>query len=363
MATKILIIEDETLIRENVAELVRLNGYHVVTASTGREGLIQAMLHRPDLILCDIRMPEMDGYQVLEAVRDYRSLKTVPFIFLTAKAEESDIRRGMVLGADDYLTKPFTLSGLLTAIAGRLQREALRETDLQGRLAELRRSINSLSSHEYNTPLSCIIGFTTLLLDSYDEFSREDSLEMLTMIKASSLRLKRSIDNPRLLEELQQIDRVPSSYTTGSTMFDKELVNKAIGRINDRQELDVTCHLDLESAQISLSETSLGVILEELLDNAFKFSDGSHPVKLSGRRGEINYQLTISNHGRVFKPEDIIRIAPYRQFDRDIYEQQGLGLGLAIVQKLLTLTKGSMVIESQPTGETSILVIFRRELL
>lgn len=362
MAAKILLIEDEPWIRENVDTLLTLKGYHVVTAPTGREGLIQAMLNLPDLILCDIRMPEMDGYQVLEAIRNNRSLAAIPFIFLTAKTEETDVRKGMVLGADDYLTKPFTLESLLLAIESRLRREVSRQADIHGRLAELRSTLISVSNHEYNTPLSSIFGLTALLMDHYDEFNREDSIEMLSMIKASSLRLKRSLDNPKIWEELQQVPSMPTSFISGISRIDNEIVNQSISRINDRQDQKVNCQFDLESAQISLSETHLGIILEELIDNACKFSDGSHPVQLSGHLGEITYQLKISNHGRLFKPEDIARIAPYKQFDRKIYEQQGLGLGLAIVQKLLSLTRGSMVIESQPTGETSILVILQREL-
>ncbi|MVM30154.1 response regulator [Spirosoma sp. HMF4905] len=359
MAPKILVIEDETHIRENVAALLTLKGYAVATAPNGREGLLQAIVYLPDLILCDIRMPEMDGYQLLEAIRNNRSLATVPFIFLTAKTEETDLRRGMVLGADDYLTKPFTLDSLLQSIESRLQREAQREADLQSRLGDLRRTINSVSSHEYNTPLTCILGFVSLLMDHSDEFDQSDRLSMLAMIKSASLRLKRSLDNLRLLEELHQVDTLPSAFTffsTGSSWIDTNVVKQHIQKVNDRQDQPLTCRLEIERAHVTLSETSLGTVIEELVDNAHKFSDGTQPVQISGHQGELTYQLRISNHGQLFKPEDIARIAPYMQFDRKTYEQQGSGLGLAIVKKLLALNKGSLVIESQLTGETSVIV-------
>ncbi|WP_240543711.1 response regulator transcription factor [Spirosoma foliorum] len=121
MATQILLIEDDVQMRENVAELLTLQGFQVETATNGREGISQALVHSPDLILCDIMMPEVSGYQVLEVVRSNRLISKVPFIFLTAKSDPTDLRRGMELGADDYLTKPFTLQNLLNTIESQLK--------------------------------------------------------------------------------------------------------------------------------------------------------------------------------------------------------------------------------------------------
>lgn len=123
---KILLIEDEDPLRENVAELLSLNGYQVVTARDGRQGIALATLEKPDLIICDIMMPCQDGYQVLNAIRKNEPLASTPFIFLTAKAQSTDQRAGMNLGADDYLTKPFTFADLLSAIDSRLVRETYR---------------------------------------------------------------------------------------------------------------------------------------------------------------------------------------------------------------------------------------------
>ncbi|GAB3905294.1 hypothetical protein GCM10028803_35950 [Larkinella knui] len=363
MATKILLIEDETPIRDNVTTLLSLKGYEVSSAPNGREGISMAMLGKPDLILCDIMMPEMDGYQVLDAIRSNQSLATVPFIFLTAKTEDIDVRRGMISGADDYLTKPFTLDSLLLAIESRLQREALREADLQDRLDELRRTITSVSNHEYNTPLSGILGFVTLLMDHYNEFDQEDSLSMLAMIKACGLRLKRSLDNLRLIEELQRIQPATSSYafyTTGISMLDTDVLDQQIDKVNDRHDQEIHCLIDVDSAHIQLSETSLRIVLDELIDNAHKFSDGSRPIQITGRPENDQYRLTILNFGQRFNPEDIPRIAPYVQFDRKSYEQQGSGLGLSIVKKLLELNNSTLAIESLPTGETSVTILFQR---
>jgi CRP/FNR family cyclic AMP-dependent transcriptional regulator len=118
----ILLIEDDAVIRENTAELLELAGFAVHTADNGERGVQQALALRPDLVVCDIMMPVLDGYGVLQIFNQNAQLAGVPFIFLTAKTERVDLRRGMELGADDYLTKPFNKAELLSAITGRLNR-------------------------------------------------------------------------------------------------------------------------------------------------------------------------------------------------------------------------------------------------
>lgn len=122
---KILIIEDDTVLRENIAELLSLAQYEVFTASDGKKGVITAKKQAPDVIVCDIMMPELDGYGVLEALSKDGDTNQIPFIFLSAKTERQDIRKGMELGADDYITKPFEESELLGAIKSRLARVAI----------------------------------------------------------------------------------------------------------------------------------------------------------------------------------------------------------------------------------------------
>jgi DNA-binding response OmpR family regulator len=119
---KVLVIEDNQDILENTAEILELSNYKVFTANNGKTGVEQALANKPDLILCDIMMPELDGYAVLHMVQKNPELENTPFIFLTAKTEQSDIRKGMSLGADDYIPKPFDATDLLNAIEGRLKK-------------------------------------------------------------------------------------------------------------------------------------------------------------------------------------------------------------------------------------------------
>ncbi|PSB45484.1 diguanylate cyclase [filamentous cyanobacterium Phorm 6] len=121
---KILVIEDDRVIRENILKLLKAEGFDVTGASNGAQGLSAAVSSLPDVILCDVMMPELDGYGVLVALRSHPITATVPFVFLTGKAERSEMRQGMELGADDYLTKPFTKAELVGAISSRLKKQA-----------------------------------------------------------------------------------------------------------------------------------------------------------------------------------------------------------------------------------------------
>jgi EAL domain-containing protein (putative c-di-GMP-specific phosphodiesterase class I) len=121
---KILVIEDEESVRENLLDLLEAEDFETVAAANGKIGLNMAMSEQPDLILCDMMMPELDGYGVLTALRQDPLTATVPFIFLTAKSAKSDFRQGMNMGADDYLTKPFTRNELLSAILHKLEKYA-----------------------------------------------------------------------------------------------------------------------------------------------------------------------------------------------------------------------------------------------
>ncbi|WP_462280451.1 response regulator [Salinivirga cyanobacteriivorans] len=123
MNKKILIIEDDQILRENTAEILTLSGYDVVTSPDGKDGIRKAVNEHPDLILCDIMMPETDGYSVLHALNQNEQTATIPFIFLTAKTENNALRQGMEMGADDFLYKPFEDIELLNAIQSRLKKQ------------------------------------------------------------------------------------------------------------------------------------------------------------------------------------------------------------------------------------------------
>jgi DNA-binding NarL/FixJ family response regulator len=170
---KILVIEDEPEMRRNIATLLRYHEYEPITAENGRKGVEAARREMPDLILCDVMMPELDGYDVLRILREDARLALIPFIFLTAKGEKDDLRSGMNLGADDYLTKPVANADLVQAIEARLRRagqqasrefkpdfssyEPLLKLGLTPRAAE---SLLWLAQGKTNSDIATILGIT-----------------------------------------------------------------------------------------------------------------------------------------------------------------------------------------------------------
>lgn len=145
---KILLVEDNDDIRENAAEILELANYHVVAAENGKVGVQKAIEEKPDLIVCDIMMPLLDGYGVLHAIQRNEAIMNTPFIFLTAKSERADFRRGMELGADDYITKPFEGTELLNAIDSRLKKVDLNKKDFQPGLKGLEEIKNTKSPED-----------------------------------------------------------------------------------------------------------------------------------------------------------------------------------------------------------------------
>jgi DNA-binding NarL/FixJ family response regulator len=133
---KILVIEDQPVMRRNIRTILEMEGFTVTVAENGRKGVAAAQADRPELILCDVMMPELDGYGVLAALREKIETSTIPFIFLTAKGEKTDLRTGMNLGADDYLAKPVSSDELIAAVNARFERQRAHEERLEKEVGE-----------------------------------------------------------------------------------------------------------------------------------------------------------------------------------------------------------------------------------
>lgn len=153
MSDTILVMEDNPAILDNTSEILELAGYSVLKATNGKEGLDLARKNKPSIILCDIMMPELDGYGVLRAVSNIPELKGIPFVFVTAKSEKADFRYGMGLGADDYLTKPFNGEELLTLVETRIKKAKLLRESLMADLRDLERFLTDEEGAKKSQPL------------------------------------------------------------------------------------------------------------------------------------------------------------------------------------------------------------------
>jgi CheY-like chemotaxis protein len=198
----ILFVEDEEVLREVMRDTFEEEGFNVLIAADGVEALEVMEKRRPDLIVADIMMPRMDGYAFYEAVRSRPGWVTVPFIFLTAKAEPDDVLRGKGLGAEDYVTKPFDVEELLLTIRARLRRSKEIERALHTEVGVLKGQITQVLQDELRTPLTYINNYAYLALDDLPALASPQFRECLRGIKAGVDRLTERLEDLQLVFDI-----------------------------------------------------------------------------------------------------------------------------------------------------------------
>jgi two-component system, sensor histidine kinase and response regulator len=349
--TRILIIEDTKDLRDDVIEMLTLEGYEAFGAENGSVGVDMAYKHKPDLIVCDVMMPEMDGYEVLANLRGNAATAAIPFIFLTARTDRVNVRQGMVLGADDYLTKPFLVSELLDSITSQLKKRAELNKSAETRMNELRESIITALPHELRTPLNTIIGFSDMLMMEAQRLKPDQVVDWSSHINQAGQRLYRLMENYLYYARLQIIAEAPekrAAYDDATLMNAHELLYTMALKIAQKYNREADLHVELESvASIQCMHTDMVKIADELMDNAFKFSPANTPITITGTIQGQEYEIKIEDKGRGISPEQIERIGAYIQFDRWFYEQQGMGLGLVIVQQIVKLYRGRVKMQGE----------------
>lgn len=332
--SKILVIEDDINVCDNIVELLSIHDFEVEYANNGKIGIEKALSINPDLILCDIMMPELDGYGVLEELKKHPDTFYTPFIFLTAKNSSHDRRQGMLLGADDYISKPYKNDDIIGAVRSKLEKYSKFKSNRDDRIEELRRHIAQALPHEFRTPLNGIFGFSQLLKSDYNSLTDDDRLMMIDQIYDSSKRLNHLISNFLYYAKLFWEKPIDFDKINLLNMADQATIFECAEKC--AYMYDRRCDLtnEIASANFMLDKQILAKIIEEIVDNAFKFSEIGQQVSITGRIVDRKYYLTVKNAGRGMSTMQISQIGGFNQFDRPEFEQQGIGLGLAIVKKL-----------------------------
>jgi CheY-like chemotaxis protein len=355
--TKILVIEDEHSLRKDIMEMLSFEGYALVGAENGLVGIQEARKHLPDLIICDIMMPELDGYDVLDELRRDPQTAAIPFIFLTARTDKIDRRHGMEQGADDYLTKPFSVGDLLNTISARLKRRVDIERVSEQRMNQLRGNIILSMPHELRTPLTIILGFSDLLLG--EENPRIEQVhDMARHINKAATRLYHLIENYLVFAQIETsasdaefVSMLRESVTPNPRVVIEDQAIQKSQLYNRESDLNLEV---AEVAGIRMMEEYLKKIVEEVVDNAFKFSERGTSVFVRGSPQEGYYFLQIINTGRGMTAQQIRDVGAYMQFGRMLHEQQGSGLGLVIARRLAELHDVELTIESIPDHQTAV---------
>lgn len=347
----ILVVDDDETILSSMVDILRLKGYRLLMAANGVQAMNVLQHHIPDLILSDIAMPEMDGYQFFEAVRENPAWVTIPFIFLTARGQQKDIRLGYGLGVDHYITKPFEPDDVLVAVENRLQRTAAIQAATRDEVEHTKQQLMTAFGHELRTPLTYIYGYVSLLQEGHDDMSDE---VLDKVLGDAQLGVERLI---RLIEDLMLLVNIDSGLTALEIRkYRKEVgiaqsIGNAMRKLRTKAErwnLSFVLPTD-EDLVINGMPDYVESIFERLIDNAIKFSKPG---------GRITVMAEIQDgFGVISVHDDGIGIAPdqqkhlftrFRQIDRQKREQQGVGIGLAIVEGLTQLHGGRIDVVSQP---------------
>ena len=356
----VLVIDDSATVRTEIVGILRAEGYRVLSAADGRAGLWKLWEAHPDLILCDLMMPEVDGFGVLEAIRGRPDWAMIPFICLTAHAERHLMRQAMERGADDFVGKPVTASELLAAVRAILEKQARIEQAVDARLGALRRSISLALPHEFRTPLTVLLGYSEMLLDSARGRGDEDEQSLAAGMVAAATRLHRLTENFLLYAQLELSARHESRQARLEVdepiALDAVVAAQAQSRAQAYQRAaDLAC--DTASAPVHLRRDLMEKVIGELIDNAFKFSQPGAAV-IVRTRSENGYSvLTVTDHGLGMTEDEVATLGAYQQFERAFREQQGLGLGLGIVRRVAELCGGHFRVESQPDVGTTVSLV------
>jgi len=347
----ILLVDDDQAILEGVADLLRLYGYTVLTAVDGREAIVQMQSETPAIIISDIMMPDMDGYEFFDEVRSNAAWTAIPFIFLTARGQPKDVRLGNMLGADAYLTKPFDPEDLIVLVQSRLKRIKDIQVSTQNDVERMKQQLITIFSHELRTPLTYIYGYVNLLQEQHELLDKTSVEDMLDGVQRGAERLV------KLVEDLMLMVRIDSGVVALEISLRREYLNLAKMVNNMLHEYKRTLEFRKAEVEVDIAEglevhgmeMYLRDGISRLIDNAIKFTDrtGDARIRISAEKNDGTVIMTIKDNGVGIPQDKLVTIFErFKQLDRDVMEQQGIGLGLSIAQTIIELHGGTLTLTS-----------------
>ncbi|MBI1938318.1 MAG: response regulator [Ignavibacteriales bacterium] len=346
---KILIVENEIGVRDNLRIILESNGYNVVLSSDGRQALAELEQSIPDIIVADIMMPNLNGIELYKIIKEKYTHTEIPFIFLTAKNDIKSIREGMSLGVEDYITKPFDMDDLLKSIGIRLAKKE--KLDEPNKL--LRNDIMKYVPHELRTPLVPILNLSEYLLSEIDSLEKNEIKEVINQINLAGHRLLNRVEKFLLFTELETLEKESGVFSV-TAYIDEDFIAGIIYKSQILRTFLPLVDFSVSPASLKIHEYYLSILFKELIENAAKFSDRKNKIKVHGGKNNSGYCLEITNYGTGMTNEEIASINAFKQFNREIVNQEGNGLGLAIVRKIVDLFNGEIFFESGKDNHTTV---------
>jgi two-component system sensor histidine kinase/response regulator len=337
--TQILLIDDETRLRENTAEILELHGYTIVTAQDGIEGFAKAMIVEPDLILCDVMMPNSDGYDFLNRIKKTH-LSHIPVILLTARAEREDERHGMTLGADDYITKPFEISEVISSIETRLNKvKQLKQVFSQYSNQSTYELAKLINGHEIRTPLNIISGMAMLLFDLVGDEQKKQAAEMIKYAQTSIFNIT-SLTNNIYIHELLKSNIDEKIFLETKSINILENIKALSNEFNRKIEINFDPN-SIENPKFLYLKNYISI---ELLYNAIKFTNNINKISFHSYIDNNNGVIKVIDDGDGFNAS-INEIKAFKKFSKRT-DISGLGLGLSNIKAIADKLNGSIQINA-----------------
>ena len=350
---KILIVEDTLTIREEIHDILVMEGYTVFEAENGSIGFEIALKKHPDLIISDILMPKLNGFEMYKKLQNNKTTKLIPLIFLSAKAEKSDIRVGMRLGAEDYLTKPIDVEDLLNTVKIKIDKKILlaqeiidKTTTISATLQQQKKELDNyaqLISHELKTPLRNISDILIWIREELAHpISSENSINSIELLEKKVERME------LLLIKLEQYKNIsPSSFKKNKINLNT-IAKKVIAK------LQVPSHIKIEIKNklptLFADEIMLEKVFEILIQNALDHIDKKKGlILLACETTEEDYLFSIKDNGIGIKTKYHEKI--FEMF-QTIDSNNSTGIGLSIVKKIISYYNGEVKVESKTNKET-----------
>jgi two-component system, sensor histidine kinase and response regulator len=352
--TKILVIEDEFDIRDEVMNWLQFEGYEVVGAANGKIGLDAIYTEQPDLVICDINMPDMDGHQVLIELRSDVTFAQLPFVFLTAATDRTSMRKGMNLGADDYLTKPFSHADIIDTVSARLSKVQ----QIQSQIDRLSNAIDVLQeqrllksqlvgmfSHDFRNPLASIRSSSSILQSYSDRMTPEQQRTHFGRIDGAVHLLLQMLDEMLMVAEIEngQITLHPQvihlSRMIERLIDDFRLIDSEQHQLVFSSNLPETVEIDPKLVQH---------IITNLISNAIKYSPEGSVISIEAYIAEERIVTSVQDAGIGVAESDLSYV--FEPFFRaeNARHIKGNGLGLALAKRASDACGGTIEVTSTP---------------
>jgi len=354
---KILLVDDADVFRQSVANLLRTRGHEVIEATNGLDGVKLTRAHLPDVVVSDIVMSQVDGYAMTSVLRQHPTTADIPLVLITGEADLKGMRKGMTLGADDYIAKPFKMDELVASLELRVHRRRAARDEVEQKLACLGGAVGTGLPGELARPLDDILATSRSLAAEGPPRPAEEISTVARAIHAAGLRVERLTKNLFLHAQLELFGTNPAhlnalrrAHTDGAG----EVVAAQARQLAAAADRARDLQLKISPGSAAIAEPHLAKLAEELVGNALQYSPADTPVTVQCYDDGHDFLLTVTDKGPGLTPEQVASLNLSAPAERPAGAPYVAGLGLPIARRLAELHGGKLLLHSEPGKGTTV---------